>query len=336
MGLGACSTSAASPEPLSSESDDLGATDASTTTTKKKDASSASSDLDASVDSGFSLDEDKVACTATCDATKVCVAALCCPPPTATGTFKVPTHTNYVFWKFAKRVAKLEFKVDMKNDPGSKVGLYFSPYNAEIDGIQFYFGIQTDLLNNNAGGKHEGHGIIFSQFGTLDKASINVAPGGFSEVGTHEGNFIGVRLPFAWTKGSYTIRFERGAGDDTGDWFEAHVVDASKKDTFAGALKFARKGKGVPATFEEQGTAFTEVYSGATDYANVPKWHIDTMAYGDGQKATTATSSYPNYPAYPGIPSFPNTDVTYSAASDRVELRFGGDTAKCHPEGKLF
>jgi len=340
--LAACSTSSEAPDEFSGSSatqetaKDGGAKNSSDSTDDTGSEPGIDAGNGSTNDAGDVSKVEEPACTATCAADKACFADLCCPAPTKAGTFKLPTHTNYVHWALTKRVAKLEFVVDFKNDPGSKVGLYYSPYNAEIDGKQFYFGVQTDLIDNNAGGVHRGHGITLSQFGTLDKASIKTATDGFFEVGTHEGDFIGVRLPFAWTKGSYKVRLERGTGDASGDWFELHIVDPKGVDTFAGALKFARKVAGTPATIQNTGTAFTEVYSGATDYANVPKWRVDTMAYGDGAMASGATSEYPNYPVYPGIPSFPNTDIAYNATTKLIELRYGGDTAKCHTAGKLF
>lgn len=338
--IAACSTSQPAGDTGASVGTDNTLDDSGKRPNKSTDSSDAGETTgasDAGHDSGVDVSKvEEPACTAMCDSSKVCMADLCCPPPTKSGTFKLPTHTNYVHWTLTKRVAKLEFVVDFKNDPGAKVGLYYSPYNAEIDGTQFYFGIQTDLIDNNAGGVHRGHGVTLSQFGTLDKASIKTVAGGFSEVGTHEGEFIGIRLPYAWTKGSYRIRLERGAAEGAADWFELHMVAPNGLDTLAGALKFARATAGTPATIQNMGTSFTEVYSGATDYANVPKWRIDTMAYGDDLIAKGALGEYPNYPEYPGIPSFPNTDIAYNASGKLVELRYGGDTAKCHPAGKLF
>ena len=50
---------------------------------------------------------------------------------------KLPSHAIYIHWKFASPLSKMEFVVDIKNDPGNAVGSYLSLYNATIDGSTF-------------------------------------------------------------------------------------------------------------------------------------------------------------------------------------------------------
>ena len=267
---------------------------------------------------------------ALCGAAQVCVEGRCCTPPVPSGAFQLPAHVSWVDYTFAGPAAAIEFAVRIVNDPGTKVGLYFAPMQGTIDGITFYFGIQTDVNKPNVGST--GKGIIFSRWDTLDPAMTRVAAGGFIEIGTHEGNFVGVRQNLAWTTGDYTLRIARAEGDATGDWFDATIKDAAGTVTPIGGLKFGRQVAATPAAIAAQGTLFCEIYSGATDYAAVPAWSLEVRALADGAPAVNAVSEYPAYP----YAAYPNKDTFYDPATDRVHLTYGGMTPECHPAGTLF
>lgn len=270
-------------------------------------------------------------CAATCLKSEVCVGDTCCPPATPTGSFTLPAHTSYVHWTFASPVTELDFELHIGNDPGDDVGLYFSPITGSVDGTQFYFGIQSNVARPGVG--WSGKGFIFSHWGSFDAADTRVPPEGFIELGTHEGKFIGVRRNYPWTTGEYRLVIRRAEQAGSGDWFDFSVIDIAKSTTTEiGGLRFARADAAVPARLGATGTGFTEVYSGATDYANVPQWHLRVMGFGDGQHASKATSEYPAYPTA----EYPNTDAWYNAASDLIYLTYGGMTPRCHPAGTLF
>jgi hypothetical protein len=233
---------------------------------------------------------------------------LCCPPPVAEGA-----------------------DIRMENDPGDTVGLYLSPMNGTIDGTTFYLGIQTNLLVTDGG--WIGNGVLFSRWDSQDPADIRTAPGGYAEVGSHEGLFISTRIAYPWTAGSYRMRLQRAEPGGDGDWFDLHVVDvATGVETFAGGLRFSRQDPAVPASIASSHTTFTEVYYNATDYSQVPLWTIAMMAYADGVLASSASSEYPAWPTA----EFPNADCWYDESADLVHLHFGDGVSRCNPPGTLF
>jgi hypothetical protein len=267
---------------------------------------------------------------ARCTTTQVCVQDRCCKAPSASGAFKLPAHVSWVHWTFSGPAAAIEFPVRIVDDPGTKVGLFFVPMQGVIEGITFYFGIQTDVSKPNVGGT--GKGVIFNRWDTLDPTYTRVATGGFIEIGTHEGNFVGVRQNIAWTPGEYTLRIARADSDGAADWFEATIKDAGGTITPIGGLKFDRKAAATPSTIEETGTLFCEVYSNATDFSAVPAWSLEVKATADGAPAIKAVSEYPAFP----YAEYPNKDTFYDPATDRVHLTYGGMTPECHPAGTLF
>jgi hypothetical protein len=256
-----------------------------------------------------------------------------CRAPVASGGFRVPAHTSYVRWDFGSaRLSAIEYDLYIDNDPGTEVGLYVGLASSEIDGTSFYLGIQTNVNRPSVGGV--GKGFIFSRWETLDAADGRVAAGGFMEQGTHEGRFVGVRRPYEWQAGTeYTLRLSRGAQDGPADWYDLTLIERPSGDQVdLGGLRFPRRDKAHPATIKPRSTTFTEVYSGAGDYSEVPRWRLATRARGDGVPALSARSEYPAFP----FAEYPNTDVYYDEVEDWVHMIYGADTARCHPSDKLY
>jgi len=258
-------------------------------------------------------------------------AAGCCRPAVSTGTFSLPAHTVYVNWEFESgSLSEMEARVEIQTDPGTEVGITFSPCSAFIDGSQFYFAVQTDLEHPETGSV--GKGILFSRFGTSDEADARPAATGFAASST-ETNFVGVRLPFAWGAHLYGMRLARGEADGDADWFDLTITRvADGVETYAGSLRFPRRTPAVPASMSNSTIAFVEIYSNATVYGDVPQWVVGMMAEGNGQPAVRAVSESPAFPAA----EFPNDDCYYDAGLDLVFMRTGGDTERCHEPGELF
>lgn len=256
-----------------------------------------------------------------------------CRPPVVSGGFRLPAHTSYVRWDFGSaRLSAIEHDLYIGNDPGTEVGLYVGLVSSEIDGTSFYLGIQTDVKRPGVGGA--GKGFIFSRWETLDAADGRVPSSGFMEQGTHEGRFVGVRRLYEWRAGTqYTLRLARGASDGPADWYDLTLIERpSGNQVDLGGLRFPRRDPARPATIKPKSVTFTEVYSGATDYAGVPQWRLAIRSRGDGVPAVSARSEYPAYP----FAEYPNTDVYYDQAEDWVRLAYGADTARCHPAGALY
>ena len=212
---------------------------------------------------------------------------------------RLPAHAIYVHWSFAGNgLEMLEFAWGCHSDPGGDVGVYLSPYGASIDGAQFYFGVQNDVYKPDEGGI--GKGLIFSTWWSFDAADTRVdsAGGGFIQLGTHEGQFVGIRRPYAWSVGEHRLRIARGEPERGGDWF-----DLSCDGTWIGALRFPRRDPAVPARIDPQGTTFLEVYDTAETFAEIPDWWVDLQAFGDGERAASARTEYPRFPHGQDIPN---------------------------------
>ena len=168
--------------------------------------------------------------------------------------------------------------------------------------------------------------------------------GGFVQLGTHEGTFVGVRRVFDWGVGDYRLTVERAEPDGDGDWFSMSVrqvapigVVGVRPRTLGpivalGSLRFRRADPEVPATIGPSGPAFLEVYGNARTYGEIADWSLDLMAYGDGRRVLRARTEYPAFPHT----EVPNADAFLDAARDRVVMRFGRSVERRHPPSPLF
>lgn len=247
----------------------------------------------------------------------------------------MPCHVAYVHWGFDTPVAVMEWDLTVHDDPGSSVGEYLALLNGLIDGSQFYLGLQTDvhLPGTNRG---VGKGLIFSTWWSFNEADTRVAEDGFCQLGTHEGNFVGIRRPYQWTSGDYRVTLRRAetevVNDRAMDWFELSIgrlglsrPGQSRPDPVGptepiGALRFPRRDQGTPARIEPPGAMFLEVYSGARKWAEVTAWSVDVMAFGDGVRCPSGRIEYPRYPHDQVMP---NSNVRYDAERQRVHLSMG-------------
>jgi hypothetical protein len=272
--------------------------------------------------------------TAVCGSADILPATCKCAPAKTSGAFKLPIHTSYGrlgFPNATQALSKIEMKIRIVQDPGDKVGMYVAPFNGTIDGTLCYLGFQTNVTNN-ALGTATGKGLVFSRWNTLAPEDTRVAAGGFIEVGTHEGEFVGVRLNYPWRQGDYSLTLERKEADGPRDWFELAITDAAAKTTVIGALRFPRSAATVPASIATDVTAFTEVYAGATDFGKVPAWELEIATLADSKPAKTIALEYP---AYPNNEKYPNTDGYYVKSQGAMHYTFGGLTEQCHAAGKL-
>lgn len=225
-----------------------------------------------------------------------------------------PWHVANIWWDFLQPVehfTSLEMEVTVDRDVPSDYNLYISPCGiAEINGLQFYGGIQTNIngwANKESRERvHRGKGGIFSRW-----SSDKTTPIGLDHVRTaaedclvesagYEGEFASVRRPFAWTKGSYTWCVTKGMtekveGKDC-TWFTCTIRDAGGSVHEVGSLRF----EGTDFTFWAKHSAFVEVYSTAKiPKSGIPKVNV-TFGWPrlNGQKVALkgARAYYPDKP----------------------------------------
>jgi len=252
---------------------------------------------------------------------------------------KLPAHVAYVHWGFSSSVEILEWDITVQVDPDASVGEYLALFNGTIDGSQCYLGLQTNISHPGTG-RGIGKGLIFSTWWSFDASDTRLAEDGFRELGTHEGRFVGVRRPYRWTVGDYRVTLARAESEVISgrplDWFDLTVQPLGPRPGGSraqpvgpsepiGGLRFPRRHPKRAATIEPGGLLFLEVYSGAPTWADVSRWQVDVMAYGDGARCPSGRNEYPRYPHGQEMP---NVDVRYDPARERIELSMGAGVVR--------
>jgi hypothetical protein len=253
---------------------------------------------------------------------------------------KLPCHVIYVHWGFTSPLDVLEWDLTVRVDPGSSVGEYLALFNGSIDGATCYLGLQTNVSNPETN-RGVGKGLIFSTWWSFDESDARIPADGFRELGTHEGNFVGIRRPYPWTTGNYRVTLSRSESDSVdgreSDWFDLSITptdgegsvdtrpEAIGPSEWIGGLRFLRKRAERAATIDPGGLLFLEVYSGASTWADVTPWHVDTMAFGNGGRCPSGRTEYPRYPFGQQMP---NANVRYDAKRASVDISFGAGVLK--------
>ncbi|MBX7208331.1 MAG: basic secretory family protein [Verrucomicrobiaceae bacterium] len=225
-----------------------------------------------------------------------------------------PWHVANIWWEFEKPVehfTSLEMDVTIDRDVPGDYNLYISPCGiAQINGLQFYGGIQTNIngwVNKESRERvHRGKGGIFSRWSSDKKTPIGLdhvqtaAEDCLVESAGYEGEFASVRRPFAWTKGTYTWCVTKGKSEKVKDvdctWFTCSIRSADGQTHEVGSLRF----EGTDFTFWPKHSAFVEVYSTAKiPKSGIPKVNV-TFGWPrlNGQKVPLkkASAYYPDKP----------------------------------------
>lgn len=253
----------------------------------------------------------------------------------------MPAHTVYVHWDFAAPLACIEWDISIRADPGESVGEYLALFSGTIDGSLCYLGLQTDVLHPDKG-HGIGKGLIFSTWWSFDSSDTRISEGGFRQLGTHEGNFVGIRKPYMWTTGDYRVTLSRGQGDRSGsrelDWFDLSIQQVTTADAdrrpvtpareWIGAIRFPRRRPDTPAVIDPQWLTFLEVYSGARRWEDVTLWTVTVAASGDGNACPAGTIEYPRYPHGQ---SMPNANARYNSNTRRIQLSMGRGVERTDP-----
>ena len=222
-------------------------------------ASEPSPDVEATVEAQATAEPTFEAITPTPTATSAAVATAtptrsptAAPSPTPTPTYTPsptatqipgrthlyrpvmpPEHMVSIWWYWSSddgEFESLDIDFTIHNDIvdfTAPYGLYLMLGYAEISGVPFYFGLQTDVDDPASGSR--GKGLIFSRWETrdLDNARIADPEDGWSESSGHEGDFIGVRRSYDWGAGDYRVRIAPDGSDDGGRWFGMWITDKS-------------------------------------------------------------------------------------------------------------
>ena len=266
-----------------------------------------------------------------------------------------PWHVANVWWELAGPTPKfqsLEMDITIDRDVPDSYNLYISPCGiAQINGLKFYGGIQTNIngwpSKEDHTRVHRGHGAIFSRWSADEKTPI-----GLDHVRTadkdclvesagYEGEFASVRRPYVGKKGTYTWSITRAETishkGKPATWFTCSVRDhAGREPVEVGSLLF----EGEDFTFWGRHSAFVEVYSTAKiPKSNIPKVNV-TFGWprinGRPIDLKKATAFYPSERS--GVTSSPDcAEVVADGEHCRVEVGpiFKRDESKRRHELKI-
>ena len=232
------------------------------------------------------------------------------PMPTATPTAEeielnaretAPEHVVYAWWDWDYKnplrnlqsaLSEITVDVEIHNDIelAGLNGIYLMVCSGDVDGIGYYFGLQTDVYKPGIGGS--GKGLIFSRWGTRDLANARIPGDGWTQSSGHEGDFIGVRRSYAWTAGKYRLRMGIDGEDDTGRWFSVWITDlTTNEETWIGSLRFPTRSR--PSLIGPRCYNTVEVYGSPIAPSSIPYWRVTLgPPMGDGERALATLDGY--------------------------------------------
>jgi len=231
------------------------------------------------------------------------------PAPDETKYASTPWHLVDTWWDTGRDVEFESYSVEVtiSDDVPSSVNLYIAPIGlGHLGRTPFYGGIQTQADGNTRDDPHLrkiGPGFLFSMWGERSHEAIRPSLGGFFQSSGHEGDFVSVRRPYAWTKGKYTYKLVRMDKEELEGkpytWVGAFVYAHEKdENVFVGALRFP----GDHLTLSRRLANFVEIYGRRRPVSEIPEVTItfgDLRINGKPVEAPTAWAVYPkNVPDY--------------------------------------
>jgi len=251
----------------------------------------------------------------------------------SSGIFNATTATSsgelggmhYIWWKFNKSSLKsLDFQITIYNNLSTNDGLYLQMYQGKINGIGFYFGLQTRVSKPGSG--LTGKGVIFSRWQTKDLSNAKTASQGWSAKGDEGGPFISVRKSYNWTNHKYKIQIKLENSDGVGDWYGIYIQDINTGVTnYCGSLRFPY------ATDNEKGIAdgggtWTEIYYRKNSNLPLPTLHISI----DKVNATSFDNKdyTPRTAFLTCSGNFQHINIQYDEANQIIHFYMGQDIEK--------
>jgi hypothetical protein len=192
-----------------------------------------------------------------------------------------------------------------------KVGQYF--------GFQYWFDDQQKLQTQ----------FIWSRWNSTNKSDAWVADGGWIEAASYENDFVGIRYPYRWTAGTYTVHLAMRRIDEVGAWYDMQVYDHQMSQwKKIGGLRFPRTASGLPL-LENNGGSWVEVFGGTTSSQDLGLMHYSfggVYACGRRIRAKSVNVVYDE--------RTPNSNVAINPDGRRVHVVYGGQTARTDPPGE--
>lgn len=221
----------------------------------------------------------------------------------------MPWHLVDTWWDIGtdREFESYSVEVSISDEVPADVSLYIAPIGlGKLSGIAFYGGIQTRTDGHTRTDKRLrviGPGLLFSMWGERSLEAIRPADGGLCQSSGHEGDFVSVRRPYTWTKGTYTyrlVKMDREVRDGqpytwVGSFLFNHQTD---ENIFIGALRF----KGEKLVLGKSLANFVEIYGKQRPVADIPKLTVtfgNLKVNGEAIANATARAIYPK-----GVPDY--------------------------------
>ncbi|MCH7224956.1 DUF3472 domain-containing protein [Haloferula sp. A504] len=188
---------------------------------------------------------------------------------------RYPWHLANIWWTFKEPVKDFEslsVDVTIDRDVPADYNLYIAPVGvAEINGLMFYGGIQTNINGwadpESRERVHREHGGIFSRWSSDKKTPIGLdhvrvaGPDCLVESAGYEGEFASVRRPLKWSKGTWIYQIRKAETVEVegqpATWFECRIQSPAGEWHPIGKLRF----EGRDFTYWAKHSAFVEVYA---------------------------------------------------------------------------
>lgn len=190
----------------------------------------------------------------------------------------MPWHLVDLWWDIGEDTPFESYSIDVtiSNDVPPTQNLYIAPIGlGHLSKTPFYGGIQTQsdgYTQHNKQLRKIGPGFLMSMWGERGFDAIRPSLGGFYQSSGHEGDFVSIRRPYKWTKGTYTYKIIRMDKEIINNkphtWVGAFVYSHEKDENiFIGALRF----KGDNLILSRKIASFVEIYGQRKPVTEIPK-----------------------------------------------------------------
>lgn len=222
---------------------------------------------------------------------------------------RMPWHLIDLWWDLGADVPFESYSIDatLSEDVPSTTNLYVAPIGlGHLSKTAFYGGIQTQADGNTKSDKRLrkiGPGFLMSMWGERSLDAIRPSQGGLCQSSGHEGDFVSVRRPYEWKKGTYTYRVvkmdkEIVDGKPT-TWVGAFVYSHERDENiFVGALRFPVE----QLTLSRKIASFVEIYGARIPLDQIPQLNVtfgNIKVNGEPRPAPPVDAVYPK-----GVPDF--------------------------------
>ena len=224
---------------------------------------------------------------------------------------RMPWHLVDLWWDLGEDTPFESYGIGggIRHDGRAKVKLYIAPIGiAHLNKIPFYGGLQTQsdgYTKSDRRLRKIGRGTLMSMWGERSHDAIRPSVGGLCQSSGHEGDFVSVRRPYAWTKGKYTYRVVRMDEEQVDGkrhtWVGAFVYSHTKdENVFIGALRFPSS----DLVLSRKVASFVEVYGRAIPTEKIPRVDVVFSNLRVGGKLVESPPVSAIYPQ--GVPDYAN------------------------------